>query len=397
MKVLMIGWEFPPYLVGGLGTHVYNLSINLVRSGVDLSLFAFKPAGSKKIENVEGIKVFRFAYPEMLACCGRRSEIIIENELFSLNILKNIEKTLRLIGCPDILHVHDWMGASLGLVLKEIFQIPLVTTLHVTSKELERLYPLGIYGNLAEKERLLTVKSDRIICCSKAMVNEVKGHYEINPEKIVLIPNGVEIETFQRPSFNNSELSLKHNSGEKAILFVGRLVFEKGILNLIKALPLIIEQIPQAHLLICGKGYLEKKIKEEILRLHIEDKVLLTGFVNRQELADYYALADVAIFPSLYEPFGIVVLEALATKTPVVVSNVGGLMDIIRDGLNGLKVQPGDYEDIARKAILLLKNESYARKLAEQGYQDVINSKNWEQIARETKMVYEEIVRESIC
>jgi glycosyltransferase involved in cell wall biosynthesis len=176
------------------------------------------------------------------------------------------------------------------------------------------------------------------------------------------------------------------------LLFVGRLVHEKGILLLVNAFPFILEKVPEARLIICGTGYLENIIKEKLYQLNIHHQVLMTGFLSQEKLVDYYTLADVAIFPSVYEPFGIVTLEAMSTRTPVIVSNVGGLSELVKDGVNGLKVRPGNIEDIVEKVILLLSNKEFAEELAEQGSNNILNGKSWSKIAEMTKELYQEIL-----
>ena len=204
-----------------------------------------------------------------------------------------------------------------------------------------------------------------------------------------IIPTGVEPEQFRElPEHPQVEFDPQ----EKALVFLGRLVPEKGVWQLLNCFPRVLESVPEAKLYIGGRGPQRRILEQRTQKLGLTDRVVFTGFIRDKERNYVYNQARAAVFPSLYEPFGIVALEAMATKTPVIVSEVGGLSEIVVHGQTGLKVPPGHESKMAEAIIELLTNTEYAKQLAENAYQIVASVYSWENIARHTLAVYEEVI-----
>lgn len=408
MKILIISPEFVSsethtddsldyslaYSGENIGRYVYELILDLLGYLEGVTVITRNPAGDATepvIETTEGIKVFRFAHPASLSRQDERTRELINSYLYNFTVFDHIKEITETMGPLDLIHTHHWPDIPLGPVLKEISGVPMVTTVHATCRELGRIYNSKKHKYLAEREKLLFETSDHIICRSKTMSEEVQKYYLVEPGRISIVPDAVDLEFFHRYGEIQQELKEKQVSGEKVILFVGKLSPEKGILDLLQAFPLICQEIPEARLIICGRGELEGEINGWAYSLNIHDKVLVIGTDSPEERREYYALADVAVFPSLYEPSGTYLLESLAAKTAAVVSGTGILGELIQDRVNGLLFTPGNYEDIARKIIWLLKEEQTRKELAEKGYETAKAYNNRLASARKTFEIYQSI------
>ena len=191
----------------------------------------------------------------------------------------------------------------------------------------------------------------------------------------------------ENPRFNIGE-------EDKVIVFLGRLVPEKGVWYLVNSFPQVLAEVPQARLYIGGKGPMSADLRKLTQKLGLEDKVVFTGFIYHEERNYIYHKARVAVFPSLYEPFGIVALEAMATNTPVIVGDVGGLADIVEDGVTGLKVTPANEEELANAITRVLKDENLADNLCNNASDVITSVYNWEVIARSTIKIYEQVLEQ---
>jgi glycosyltransferase involved in cell wall biosynthesis len=232
-----------------------------------------------------------------------------------------------------------------------------------------------------------------VIVCSQYMKNEIKGLFQVPKDKINIIKNGVNPDNY-KANYSKKFRNLYVADDEKMIFYVGRIVREKGIQVLIQSIPDILEDEPGTKCVIAGKGPFLTDLKKQASYLGIEDRIYFTGFVSDRVRNKLYQVADLAVFPSLYEPFGIVVLEAMTTKTPVVVSDVGGMTEFVKDEENGIKVEPGNPSQLAGAIKALLHNRKKAKLLASKGYEMAKNEYNWDKIAKETVNVYQKVLKE---
>lgn len=390
MRIAMLTWEFPPRVVGGLAMHVRELSGNLVRLGADVTVITCHAFGVPDEEIVEGVKVVR-VHPYDV-----HSRDIV-GWAIQLNVAM-LEKAVHLVtydGLFDLVHAHDWLVAYTGRALKHAYQIPLVATVHATEYGRNNGLHNDIQRNINSIEWWLTFEAWKVICCSGYMVDEVRRVFALPPDKVVNIPNGVNAERIRKrrvpPGFKN-RFALPH---EKIIYFVGRLVQEKGVQVLIDAAPKILSYCPDAKFVIAGTGPFEGFLKQKAWDMGLKDKMYFAGYLNDEDRDMLYLTADVAVFPSLYEPFGIVALEAMAAGTPVVVSDNGGLAEIVENEVDGLYAITGSAESLADRVLEILFNPGLAKRLSDKAYQKVCQKFDWQVIAAKTLEVYQGVLRES--
>jgi glycosyltransferase involved in cell wall biosynthesis len=181
---------------------------------------------------------------------------------------------------------------------------------------------------------------------------------------------------------------------EQVVFSVGRVVYEKGLHVLVRALPQIVAQQPSAKIVIAGKGPELESLRSLAWELGVGEKVLLTGFIADEDRDRLFKIADCAVFPSLYEPFGIVALEAMAAKCPVVVSEVGGLQDVVQHAETGITVYPDDASSLAWGVVHTLQHPTWASTRVKNAYRVVREEYNWDRIARTTASIYRQIVAE---
>jgi glycogen(starch) synthase len=392
MRILMVSWEYPPYVVGGLGKHTAELLPPLGGlPGIELDLLTPRLGGAEPVEKMGCTTVHRV-------------ELRLADDAFYPAVLR-ANKTLedyahRLwdeSGPFDLVHVHDWLAAPAGMALKREYKAPLLSTIHATERGRGR-------GQLANEqarsihdvEWLLTFESWRVIACSDYMADEVHDYFQCPSDKIDIIPNGVETKRFDR--LRGQDLTRFRSAfappSESIVFSVGRVVVEKGLHVLIRALPLVLAESPSARVVIAGKGPELESLRSLARSLDVGEKTVLTGFIADKDRDRLFKVADCAVFPSLYEPFGIVALEAMAAECPVVVSEVGGLRDVVQHRETGLKVQPDDPESLAWGIVHTLQHSELAAQRVAKAYRVVREEYNWERIARLTADVYRRVIAE---
>lgn len=385
MKVLMLSWEYPPKSVGGLASHVYDLTCALAEEGVEVHLLTCGGAGIPSFEQVKGVKVhrvepYRVSSPDFVTWVAQ----------FNVSLLERAIPLLMEGNDFHILHAHDWLVAYAARALKHAGRLPLVVTIHAT--EYGRNYGLhnDIQRHISDVEWWLTYEAWRVICCSHYMEGEVKHVFQLPQDKINVIPNGVDASKFaSRSTFARREEYAAPD--EKIVFYVGRLVREKGVHVLVDAIPEVLSHYPRAKFIIAGRGPCADQLKQQAALLGVDRRVYFTGYIDDETRNSLYGWADVAVFPSLYEPFGIVALEAMAARTPVVVSDAGGFREVVRHGEDGLMAYASDSHSLAQNILAVLHNPDLANRLKENAYRRVLADFNWRIIARRTIDVYREV------
>lgn len=385
MKVLMLSWEYPPKSVGGLAQHVYDLTNVLAEIGLEVHLITSGGAGAPSFEQVNGVKVYRVepyrvSSPDFVTWVAQ----------FNVALLEKAIPVLTENGDFHVLHAHDWLVAYAARAIKHAGRLPLVATIHAT--EYGRNH--GLHNNtqrhISDIEWWLTYEAWRVICCSHYMVEEVRHVFQLPTDKIMVIPNGVNVNNFKTRD-RDARRTNYAAPNEKIVFYIGRLVREKGVQLLLDAVPEILANHPQTKFVIAGKGPYEAALKQQTAMLGISNRVYFTGYINDDVRNSLYSWSDVAVFPSLYEPFGIVALEAMAAGTPVVVSDCGGISEIVRHGENGLKANTGSSHSLAKNILAILKQPELGNQLREIAYRRVLNEFNWKNIARQTALTYREV------
>ena len=390
LKVMMLTWEFPPRIIGGISPHVYYLSKSLAKENAKIYVVTCDFPGAPEHETVDGVEVYRIDSYK-----NPSPDFASWVYLMNMNMQKEAAAIVSRIGGVDIFHAHDWLVATAGIGLKHVFRKPLLATIHST--EIGRRN--GLHSDyekmIHETEAWLTYEAWRVICCSNYMISHVKWAFGLPEDKLVMIPNGVDVKEYEKDvNVDLSSFRIKFAlPEEKIVLFVGRLVYEKGIHVLINAVPKILEKV-NAKFVIVGSGYMKESLSEIVTKMGLSHKVLFTGFLDDETLRKLQKCADVSVVPSLFEPFGIVALEAMAAKSPVVVSDSGGLSEIVEHDVTGVKVYPNNSDSLTWGVTRVLLDEKYANWLRENAYKKVKENFSWEKISLQTKNVYKNVLNE---
>jgi len=369
MRILMFSWEYPPHVVGGLGKHTAELLPPLADlSGLELHLVVPRLSGGEPVERVGRATVHRV---EVSVTEGDFYTRAWKTNLYLEEYARRLWKRT---GPFDLVHVHDWLVAFVGATLKRGYRVPLLSTIHATERgrgrgELRSDQARAIH----QVEWWLAFESWRVIACSSYMRDEITDYFQCPRDKIDVIPNGVDTTRFDR--LEGQDLthfrSMYALPQEKIVFSVGRVVYEKGLHVLIRALPLVLAQEPWVKVVIAGKGPELETLRSLAWELNVGEKVLFSGFIADEDRDRLFRIADCAVFPSLYEPFGIVALEAMAARCPVVVSEVGGLKDVVRHAETGITVYPDDPASLAWGIVHTLQHpDVYERVIAERAVTD---------------------------
>ncbi len=391
IRVVMLSWEYPPRIVGGISPHVFDLSQQLARLGVEVHVVT-KATPNAPDEEVEpsGVIVHRVHLerePDNFI-----HEIQLLNKATDLRVRKLLEDW-RPGGQPTIFHAHDWLSLDSARELKYEYQLPIVATVHATEAGRNN----GIHNDLQryihEQEYWLTYEAWRVVVCSEYMRTEVNKHFNTPTDKVDVIYNGVNADKFdfewsekERAEWR-SKIALPN---EKIVMYVGRFVREKGIHVLLNAASAVIAQEPQTKFVIVGGGY--RETFEKFVRWYgLEEKVLFTGFMANRSLHQMFRCADVAVFPSLYEPFGIVALEGMAAGAAVVTSDAGGLREVVQHGVTGTTTYAGSPESLAWGILHVLRNPALSKEMKVSAKKRLTTDFDWAHIAKQTLEVYERV------
>jgi len=313
----------------------------------------------------------------------------------NFSLLEHAVKLIDETGRFDIIHAHDWVVAFASRALKNAYSIPLVCTIHAT----EHGRNWGIHNDLQRYisgvEWWLTYESWRVIVNSEYMKNETKNVFQLPEDKIRVIPNGVETDKFDGYDRDYGFRRNYASDNEKIVFFVGRLVNEKGVHVLVDAIPKVMKYYNDVKFVIAGKGPQLEYLKGKAAAMEVLHKVCFTGYISDEDLMRIYKCADVAVFPSLYEPFGIVALEGMVANVPVVVSDTGGLGDIVNHGIDGMKAYTGNANSLADSILEILHNPVKAEDMKRKALEKVYRIYNWDIISHQTMGVYSEIIEDS--
>jgi glycogen(starch) synthase len=391
LSVMMLTWEFPPRVIGGISPHVFFLSKSLAKNGVKVYVVTCDFPGAPAHEIIDSVEVYRVDSYRNPA-----PDFATWVYLMNLNMQKEAAALAsKLADKIDVFHAHDWLVATAGIGLKHVFRKPLLVTMHSTEIGRREGIHTSTEKMIHETEAWLTYEAWRVICCSEYMVSHVKWAFGLPDNKLVMVPNGVHTYIYENVGKQDlkSFRSKFASPEEKIILFVGRLVYEKGAHVLINAIPKILEKT-NAKFVIVGSGYMKEQLSSIVRSTGLEHKVLFTGFVEDETLLKLQKCADVSVVPSLFEPFGIVALEAMAAKSPVVVSDTGGLSEIVEHDSTGVKVYPNNPDSLAWGITKILLDENYKNRIVENAYKKVQEKYDWDKIAQQTKRIYEAVLGE---
>ncbi|MGI6776825.1 MAG: glycosyltransferase family 4 protein [Acetivibrionales bacterium] len=389
MKVLMLSWEYPPRIIGGISRVVYDLAQKLGEKGNEVHVVTCWENGSREIEKDKNIFVHRVHTYEV-----NSDNFIYWVLQLNFALLEHSIKLLNETGKADIIHAHDWIVAFAARALKYSYSIPLVSTIHAT----EHGRNWGIHNDtqryISSVEWWLTYESWRVVVNSQYMKNEVKQLFQLPENKIRLVPNGIDINKFEGYIRDQEFRRRFALDNEKIVLFVGRLVNEKGAQILLDSVPKVLKYYYDVKFVIAGKGPQYDYLRGRAMDMNICQKVYLTGYVSDEDLCRLYKCADIAVFPSLYEPFGIVALEGMLADVPVVVSDTGGLGDIVSHGVDGMKAYTGNANSLADCILEILFNPEKADEMRKRAMEKVVSKYNYDIISGQIIDIYNEVIEE---
>ncbi|MCU0568495.1 MAG: glycosyltransferase family 4 protein [Oculatellaceae cyanobacterium Prado106] len=388
MKILVLAWEFPPRIVGGISRHVAELYPELVNLGHQIHLLTVEFGEAPHYEVVEGIHVHRVPVADshnffhwvvnMNESMGRHGgKLLQEEEPF------------------DIIHAHDWLVGDSAIALKQLFKVPLVATIHATEYGRYNGLHTDTHRYINHKETNLAHEAWRVIVCTNYMRLEVERVLQCPWDKVDVVYNGIRRQPLAPLKENAIALRRKFaEDDEKIVYYVGRMSYEKGVNLLLAAAPrILVEMQGKVRFVIIGGGNIDH-LKRQAWEAGIWQQCNFTGFMSEADLAQFRTVADCAVFPSLYEPFGIVALESFAACVPVVVSDTGGLPEVVRHGKTGIVTQTGNVESIARGILEVLKKPELSKSLTENAYRDLEARFSWNKLAQQTETIYGRVLHE---
>jgi glycogen synthase len=384
MRVLILSWEYPPLIEGGLARHVRKLAENLVAQGIDVHVLARGTEDSPAEEELDGVMVHRVREPERPRDL---SEFVTWVEHMNADMLAaGVEVGDRYDF--DLVHGHDWLVAVAGDHLANRFRCPLAVTIHATE--------YGRHQGWVDKhpqshihgvENWMANRAERVIACSAYMREHISDIYGLPEERIAVIPNGIDPADLV-PVDDLETLRARFAApDERLVLLVGRLVYEKGFQLALEALPGLIERVGNVRFMVAGSGTAEQELREQATRLGLDDHGTFLGWIGDDVLHSLYRIADLTVVPSIYEPFGLVALEAMASGCPCLVADTGGLREVVPNDDVGLRFHSRDPDSLGQMAERLLTDVELRDRLVAEASEHVLTF-DWADVARQTADIY---------
>ena len=379
-------------MLGGIARVVHDLSKRLIKDGHEVTVVTYKEGDLPAFEDDKGVKVYRVE--NYMINPNNFIDWIMQ---LNFNMIAKANELIKKKGEFDVIHAHDWLVAYAAKTLKNSYDIPLVATIHAT----EAGRNSGIHDEtqryINDTEWMLTYEASEVIVNSNFMKGDLQRLFGLPFEKINVVPNGINLTTYNGVERDYEFRRQYAADNEKIILFMGRLVYEKGIQHLISAMPKILTGYHDAKLVIAGKGGMMEELKRQADSMGIGNKVYFTGYLNAKQVPKMYKAADVSVFPSTYEPFGIVALEAMLAGVPTVVSDVGGLNEIVTHGEDGMKSYAGNPNSLADSILELLYNPALCNNIIKKAKIKVKNEYNWAKIAQDTHFTYQKAICQTMA
>ena len=401
MRVLMFGWEFPPFQAGGLATATLGLVKGLLARGIEVTLVVPFAAADTEVPGLRlvsaaepspGLRSIRVESP-LLPSAGAEGYLVLSDprrgtpagSLYGSNLFDEVERYAEVAALiaaeepQDLIDTHDWITFAAGFRARTVSGRPLVAHIHAT--EYDRC---GGPGNpeIHLRERAGLLEADRIISNSAMLRGRVIEHYGISAEKIEVVHFGIEPGADHSPRGN-----LPVADGRPTVLFLGRVTRQKGPEYFLEVARLVADHVPRAQFLLAGTGDLLPTVIERAVELDLADRVHFVGPVQGAEVDRLYQASDVCVMPSVSEPLGLVALESLRNGTPCVIPRESGVAEVLE---HAFRVDFWDVEETANKAIGLLTHPALREELSEAGLQEVRSSRlGIDEAARKTAAAYE--------
>lgn len=399
-KILMIGWEYPPFIVGGLGRVCYHLTKELAKKEYEI-LFVTPFPISKKDERIKFIspklrivEIGSWLSPYLYEKTNYSILGNHKNDIYCGNILEEVKRFTK--ECEkiikeedfDIIHCHDWMTFEAGILAKNIKKKPLIVHVHTT--EFDRSCGLGICREIFEIEKKAFEEADKIIAVSNFIKNKIIEFYNVQENKIEVVHNAIDKEEkmIEKEKHETKSSLNKLIKNKKVVLYLGRVTLHKGPDYFLRAAKIVSEFYKDVIFVVGGTGELLTKMIDLACELGIGDKVIFTGYLNDKEVSYLYKVADAYVMPSVSEPFGITALEAAFHGTSVILSKNSGAKEVLK---NSLLIDFWDVYDIANKILAILNYDVLKESLIENGAKDIENISWSKQVENIIKNVYERL------
>jgi glycogen synthase len=386
MRALILSWEYPPLIEGGLARHVRKLAESLPERDVDVHVLARGREEDPLEEERGGVTIHRVREPKRPRDLG---EFVAWIEHMNADMLAaGVE-----VGDGfdfDVVHGHDWLVASAGDHLAKRFRAPLVVTIHATEYGrhqgwIDKHPQSYIHG----VERWMANRAERVITCSAYMREHVSDIYGLEEERVAVIPNGIDPSELVPVDDLDALRARFAGRDELLVLLVGRLVYEKGFQLALEALPGLIERVGNVRFMVAGSGTAEEELRHQAHELGLDDYGSFLGWIGDDVLHSLYRIADLTVVPSIYEPFGLVALEAMASGCPCLVADTGGLREVVPNEDVGLRFRSRDPDSLASMAERLLTDGTLRDRLVAEASEHVLTF-DWTDVARQVAAVYRE-------
>ena len=392
-RVLILSWEYPPLIEGGLARHVRKLSEALVERGTEVHVLTRGGEESPREELRAGVHIHRVMEPSRPRDLG---EFVTWVERMNADMLAaGVELGDRFDF--DVVHGHDWLVAGACGHLARRFGAPLVTTIHATEHGRHQGWvDKHPQSHIHAVERWIANRSDRVIACSYYMREQISDIFGVPERRVSVIPNG--IDPGDLPRGDSDELARLRSEfaapDEKLVLLIGRLVYEKGFQFALEAMPSLIRQVPGTRFLVAGSGTHEQELHDQAEALGLMEHGTFLGWIGDDVLHSLYRIADVCVVPSIYEPFGLVALEAMASGCPCIVADTGGLREVVPHEEAGLRFEARDPEALGDVAVRVLSDDDLRERLITEAHEHVLRF-DWGDVAVRTAQLYRELAGEA--
>ncbi len=397
----MFGWEFPPFKSGGLGTYLHGFTKALSKKGINVT-FVMPSAGVKikpgfvevvqaeDYSHLDVVEIEGFLFHPYIPSVSLKDYNVSEHEVhaakpinaYGFDFFSKVKsytvsavKKMSSREC-DVIHCHDWMTFPAGIALKNLKKKPLIVTIHST--EFDRTGNLFPNQAICEIERKGLIEADKVITISNYMKSQLIERYGVPENKITVVYNGID-----KSEYISDKTFFGLN--EKIVLFLGRLTIQKGPDWFIQAASHVLKFRPNTRFVVVGDGDMFPSLINKAISLGISDRISFSGF--REDVREFYSLADLFVMPSVSEPFGLTALEAMASKTPIIISKQSGVSEVVS---HCFKVDFWDTMEMANKIIGLLDNSPLSNEMKKNAFSE-LQSFSWNSVADQCINVYKEV------
>jgi glycogen synthase len=393
MRILLLSWEYPPVVEGGLARAVRKLSEQLVRDGAEVHVLTRGGGRLPATEDRHGVTVHRVREPTYPR--GDVEAFIRWVDAMNADMLERGMELFDRHGF-DLVHSHDWLVAAAAEPLARRHERPWVVTVHATEYGRHQgwvdKYPQShIHG----VEAAMVRSADAVIACSNYMRGHIASAFRVSPRRVTVIPNGIDPADLQSSDTDLGDLRARYaQPGERLVLLVGRLVYEKGFHLALDALAGSVERLGDVRFVVAGTGTAEVELKKQARKLGLARHGSFLGWVGDDMLHSLYRISDVCIVPSIYEPFGLVALEAMASGCLTIVADTGGLREVVPgDGSVGLRFRPRDSDSLGEILEDVLADDDARRRLVAAAREHVLKF-DWAEVGATMVELYRELGEE---